>query len=202
MRKKVRLFALCCFSLFFMLNTNTTHIHALSGDSNVTIDAKESNVVNLIYHVVDEFGNNYPESIEFNLIDKNTGKVIESQFTDDEHLLFFKNIPFGSYVITPSNGNKYHGDMNVEANKKYIETQHIVKKCVVFTNKENARNQIDLGNGQSKFIKEDKQTGVATPSKTQTGDDTHYEYYLYVITGSLVVFFLIKKHLKARKELK
>lgn len=186
MKKGLRKTIVCCFVLLFLLNLfNISPIHALSNTSDVLIDAKESKVVNLIYHVVDENGQNYPYPIEFNLIDKDSGNVIKTESTNDS-ILIFSNINFGNYIIAPAS-NSYWGKMYVKANADYINTQHIIKRYVIFTNKTNFKDQIDLGNGQTKFIEK----------TVKTGDDKNVTAYIISSIFSLIGFTYINK---VRKE--
>ena len=58
---------------------NTNNIFALSNESKIDFDVKESNVVNLIYKVVDQNNNLIESGVRFDLVDRKTNKIITTK---------------------------------------------------------------------------------------------------------------------------
>ena len=210
---------------------NTNNIFALSNESKIDIDVKESNVVNLIYKVVDQNNNLIESGVGFDLVDRKTNKIITTKEIENIHgdnyngpLLIFDNIPFGSYVISPSNNQTYEnyeenygqygsfkGDMYVDTDKNYIDKQHLLKDYVVFVkNESNYReknvDQRDLGNGTTEFIISDtsnisnEENEIKNDKEVKTGDDisnTLIKQYLFCFVASalfLIILLISSNH--------
>lgn len=204
---------------FICLNTN--NIFALSNESKIDIDVKESNVVNLIYKVVDQNNNLIESGVGFDLVDRKTNKIITTKEIENIHgdnyngpLLIFDNIPFGSYVISPSNNQTYEnkdkidnlkGDMYIDTGKNYIDKQHVVKNYVVFVKnesnyRENNVDQRDLGNGTTEFIISNtsnisnEENEIKNDKEVKTGDDTRIKQYLFCFVASALFLIILLIH--------
>ena len=175
-----RIFIMCC-CLFLIYPITTV------AASEIEISTEASTVANLMYDVKDQYGVDITENVEFILNDINDeNKVYYSSIQNS--ILCFKNIPFGSYVITP-NSNKYYGNMYVDVDKDYLNNQHIVKSYIVYYDENKAMNQIDKGDGSTEFIKNnDDSTKIP-----ETGDKTNLNLYVVLAIASLGILILLIK---------
>lgn len=175
-------------TLIIILSTLFT-VKTFAYGGSVYINAEPTKVANLIYIVQDNFGNPIPDGTNFIL---KYGDEIKDCKTLDSKLII-ENLSFGQYEIIPNNG-KYYGNMYVNIDKNYVETQHLSKKYIVYTNKDEAFDQIDLGNGETKIIN-NKDEDLNINDLPQTGYETaNYKYIgLFLIFLGIFLFNYTKQ---------
>ena len=179
--------------LYFLLLSIVTcfmlPINVRANTSEITIKAEPSTVVNLNYHVISE--KELEPNTVFILKDKETNEILRKVTMDEFDELFFSNVPFGEYIVTPLS-DEWYGDLYVDANQSnYLDFQHIIKDYEIFKD-DMDKVQIDSGNGKIEFLTDDKND----TEDTQTSLKTNANGKWLALFASLVGIVFINRKMR------